>query len=264
MHPAQALARLEVPDRVQVVARRPVQQRAALVTAGGAGVGEQAVELVHAGIDQQRVAPLQRDLRLGQPERVVDRDLRPVQGVAAARRRRRSGSRRAAHGPRRCISATRAPSTPILSTTRARAGSGPPSGRTSSSTATSPPSTSSRWPVRRRQHHRPGDQPHPQPGQRRRQHEPDRNREQLGRAEPPRHEVQQHPQCDGAAAARAQHGLAIYTGTGVRSTDSRITSPGSSPPLRASAARITRWASTSAATSLTSAGITYSRPRTAA
>ena len=48
---AQALALLEVADRVQVVARRAAQQRAALAAARRAGIGEHAVQLEHPRVD---------------------------------------------------------------------------------------------------------------------------------------------------------------------------------------------------------------------
>ena len=204
MHAAQALALLEVADRVQVVARGAVQQRAALVAARRAGVGEDAVQVEHPRVDQERVAPLQRDPRLGQAEGVAQHQVGGLQRVAAARHvlQRVAAAQLVAGADDRHVALGQAGHP--LDDHRARRQRTlvrahleqhlDPAALDQLAVAGAPA-----------HRHRPRHEAHPQPGRSRQQHQAQRRCEQLAGAEPPGNDVQPRSEGQRSLAAAGQH-----------------------------------------------------------
>ena len=250
MHPAQALALLVLADAVQVVAGGAVQQRAAAVAAGRAAVGEQALELVHARVDEHMVGAVERDAGLGEAERVGDQELGAVHAVAPARRRQdlvaAAQDPAAAHHLRLDDVRAAEPVAQDRAPRQRAARVGPHLESDVDALALRELQVAGAA----AEEHRPVERLHPAERGQRREREPDRDREHDRGPEPPRHQVQPGGE-EEQAAARGRH-----TGIAVRSSASRIESDASMPAVRASGARITRCESTSSATAFTSAGDT--------
>ena len=85
VHFSQRLALLVLAHRVQVEARRPPQQQPPSVLRVRAALGEEPVERDEPRIDEQGAAGGEIDLRVRQPEGVVDHRLRLLDHVAPSR-----------------------------------------------------------------------------------------------------------------------------------------------------------------------------------
>src|SRR6266581_810592 len=93
--------------------------------------------------------------------------------------------------------------------------------------------------------------PHPHDRERHDQDESSRDRVKRGRAEDDGDDPAEDAECEYRSTSGGHQ-----TGTGVRESASAMSSAGPSPAERASGARMSRWASTGAATAFTSSGVT--------
>ena len=213
-----------------------------------AGVREEALERIHPRVDDHLVGAVEGDPGLGEPEAVADDELGAAEPVAAPQRR---GDLVAA--------AKDAPGADDLGRDRPLsdavddhrpAGQRPAVGAHLQADRKRLAFDELQMARAAAKPHRPVEQAHPSPRHRRREGQPDGDREHRVGPEPPGGDVQAEGQPDHPSAALR------HTGTRVRSTASRMESAASTPAVRASGARMTRWVRTSVATSFTSAGTT--------
>ena len=241
---------LVLADAVQVVAGGAVQHRAAAVAAGRAAVGEEALEVVDARIDEHLVGAVELDARVREAERIGDQELGAVHAIAPARRVHDlvAAAQDPAAAHQLGLDDMRA-AEPVEQDRAARqraARVGPHLEPDVDALALGQLQVAGAA----AQEHRPVERLHPAERGERCEREPDRHREHDRRPEPPRHQVQPGGEQEQSAAPGR------HTGMAVRSSASRIESDASMPAVRASGARITRCESTSSATAFTSVGET--------
>ena len=247
----QRLSLLVVADAVELEADRPPQQEPPPVLGAGATVEEEALEVGEAGVDDERLLLLQRQRRLGEAERVCDRQADRREAMTPARHVAEPvGAHMATASlrPQLELLFPQAPD-PLMGHDLRKRHSGLAleheldRGVVSLEQVLVRPAPGHTWLPQR--------DPYPRQRERDGEDEPGRDRVDGRRAE--------DDGDDPAENAEGQYRSAPgghQTGTGVRASASATSSSAPSAAERASGARMSRWASTGAATALTSSGAT--------
>ena len=217
----------------------------------GAAVEEEPLELDEARVDDERLPVVERQPRLREPERVGDREADRLEAVASSRHVVEAvGALVAASavGPQLDLPLTEPPDALVRDDARQRH---PGLALELELDLDVVPLEQALLPPAPAHVRLPQRDPHPHEREEHDEHEPRRDRIERGGAEDDGDDPAEDAECeDSSTSGRHQ------TGTGVCASASATSSAGPRPFERASGARISRWASTGAATALTSSGLT--------